>query len=123
MDKVDYHHVSLRVRSAERAASFYETVFGYCEIKRHESQEGVKVLHLAQREGGPVLEIIQDGGPMLGTADAIHLGFSCADIDAVAGHLSELGVVIERGPSAIGCERLLFVRDLDGYLIEINDGL
>jgi catechol 2,3-dioxygenase-like lactoylglutathione lyase family enzyme len=123
MFTLTYHHVALHVRSAEQSFSFYQGLFNYKEVLRHETAGGGMILHLAQDQSTPILEIIEDLEPLHVPERAVHLGFSCSDMKQLLGRLNEMGLKIERGPLTIGTETLLFIRDPDGYLIEINDGL
>ena len=118
-----YHHVALHARSAEASFSFYQRLFNYRQVLRHESAGGGAILHLAQDHGAPILEIIEEQEPPHVPEQAVHLGFSCSNMKELLDRLQKLEVKIERGPLTVGKETLLFIRDPDGYLIEINDGL
>jgi catechol 2,3-dioxygenase-like lactoylglutathione lyase family enzyme len=123
MFTLTYHHVALHARSAEASFSFYQRLFNYQEVLRHEIAGGGTILHVAQDQGAPILEIIEDHELLRVPERAVHLGFSCSNMKELLDRLHKLEVKIERGPLTVGTETLLFIRDPDGYLIEINDGL
>lgn len=123
MCKIKYHHISLRVINLEKSAKFYQRLFGYQEILRHESSARGLVLHLAQAANAPVLELIQTKEPFKPITNSFHLGFSCKKIEVFIGQLLEMNLSIERGPFTVAQETIIFMKDPDGYLIEINDSL
>jgi lactoylglutathione lyase len=120
MTRLRFHHVSLRVRSAANSLAFYCGVLGFAEERVLLEPDGRRIVHLAAPGSGMVLEVIE-GEP--GPADAVHLGFACADLDRTLEGAFAAGAEIARGPLRIGAERIAFVRDPDGYLIEFNQGL
>jgi len=115
--------VSLRVRSAEESAEFYGKLLGFEKTLRHDVPGGGVIYHLAQDESSTILEVIQDGRPISSPGDNVHLGFSCSQMNQVLDEIVKLGLDIDRGPLTIGRETMLFLRDPDGYLIEINNNL
>lgn len=118
-----YHHVSLLVASAEKSARFYRELFGYAELLRYELGAHGFIYHLAPEEGGSVLELIEDDRRRRAPTDSVHLGFSCANLKEFLEALDRQEIAIEQGPLKVGRETIVFIRDPDGYLIEINDGL
>src|SRR5436305_10813934 len=108
MFTLTYHHVALHVRSAEQSFSFYQRLFNYQEVLRHEIAGGGTILHVAQDHGAPILEIIEDHESLQVPEKAVHLGFSCSDMKELLDRLHKLEVKIEHGPSTIGRETLLF---------------
>jgi len=118
-----YHHVSLLVASADVSAAFYGGLFGFIEALRHDGDDGKVVVHLRQPATRAVIELIQDGGRAPPATEHVHLGFGVADLDRFEARLRELGAPLARERITIGAERMIFLRDPDHYLIEVNDHL
>lgn len=121
MSAARLHHVSLRVRSAPVSAAFYRDAFRFAERRALSKPDGSRILHLAAPDASMVLEVIEGdpGDP----GEGVHLGFACADLDGAIADACAAGAEVARGPLAIGRERIVFLRDPDGYWIELNDGL
>jgi catechol 2,3-dioxygenase-like lactoylglutathione lyase family enzyme len=120
------HHMSLKVSSAEKSAEFYCSLFGFSKTRRYEMDGGGRIYHLEQSRSAAALEIIEDSGPAATSApkgDAVHLGFSCPDLEAFMRLALQMNIEIVRGPIRVGEETIIFIRDPDGYLLEINDHL
>ena len=119
---------SLYVSDLQRAARFYQGLFGFRTLL---AEDRLTALHVG---GGQVLLLFLGGAsnqpnsaPQGGTIPAhdaggrIHLGLSIAadEVDAWEGRLREYGVEVEsRVPGPRGGVSLYF-RDPDGHLIEL----
>lgn len=101
--------------------NFYRDIFAFESITEHVRDDGSAIVHLQAPGQKAILEIVEVG--CVSPGDHVHLGFSTHSLDEILERLVELSIPIERGPLAIGTERILFIRDPDGYLIEINEGL
>ncbi len=100
---------------------FYCGLFDFEERASFAQADGSRVVHLVTPGASQALELIESDDAR--SNRSVHLGFRCENLDAVLERLSRAGIELERGPERIGAERLAFVRDPDGCLIEINDGL
>lgn len=116
------HHVSLRVRDAQASAAFYRAHFGFAAALELRQADHRPILHLEAPGTGVRIELIEAAGDAA-SADTVHLGFSCRDLDALVAAMRASGVCVASGPLRVGAERIVFFRDPDGYLIELNDGL
>jgi len=83
--------------------------------------------HGSETEGEPGLPLYntgnsdstgtRDGGPVKGGFG--HLGICVPDVYAACERFKELGIEFKKSPNAGGMKGLAFVKDPDGYLIEI----
>jgi len=118
-------HTCYRVTDPERSVAFYEAL-GF--EKRRElpiREEAVNYFLGIPGEDGPELELTYnfetpDGGYEVGTGYG-HIALTVDDLDATLAALSEEGIQPERPPYSVreGGSRICFVRDPDGYRIEL----
>jgi catechol 2,3-dioxygenase-like lactoylglutathione lyase family enzyme len=110
-------HISLAVRDAERSRAFYAHVFGAVEVYREPGR--IDVQTPSRRDVIVFVENAANPGEMGGIA---HFGFHLVDpkdVDkAVSAVATAGGTLVSRGDFAPGVP-YAFVRDPDGYLIEI----
>ena len=110
-------HLALGVRDPSRAFDFYREVFGMVAVYREPS------FIQAQTPGARDVLVFQRADGAAGESGAIaHFGFRLtdpADIErAVLAVTKAGGTVVEQGEFVPG-EPYAFVRDVDGYLVEI----
>jgi catechol 2,3-dioxygenase-like lactoylglutathione lyase family enzyme len=110
-------HVALAVLDPARAFEFYRRVFGMVAV--YEQPDFIQ----AQTPGARDVLVLERSTKSIGRSGGIaHFGFRLTDpldIDAaVAAVRAAGGTVVERGDFVPG-EPYAFVRDLDGYLLEI----
>jgi catechol 2,3-dioxygenase-like lactoylglutathione lyase family enzyme len=110
-------HLALGVKDPKRAFEFYRRVFGMRAVYR--SQDFIQ----AQTPGTRDVLVFERVDGKSGTSGGIkHFGFRLtkpADVDRATLAVQRAGgTIVERGEFVPG-EPYLFVRDLDGYLIEI----
>ena len=112
MKPVQLHHTSIRVDDLQRARDFYERLLGLSAVERPELGIpgrwyglGAGQLHLIEcGETGPGID---PRGP--------HFAIEVADLDAARRELAAAGLeVLDPGG------RQLWVRDPDGYTIELT---
>jgi lactoylglutathione lyase len=118
-------HTCYRITDPERSVAFYEAL-GF--EKRRElpiREEAVNYFLGIAGEDGPELELTYnfetpDGGYELGTGYG-HIALTVGDLDATLAALAEKGIDPERPPYSVreGGSRICFVRDPDGYRVEI----
>jgi lactoylglutathione lyase len=107
----------------DRSVAFYEAL-GFQEVRRHPiREEAINVfMNLPEDGDEPRLELTFNHGREepyeIGTGYG-HIAITTADLDARLSELAELGIEPEREPYHVGTTRLCFVRDPDGYRIEI----
>ncbi len=118
-------HTCYRILEVDRSVAFYEAL-GFNEIGRLPIRDEAVNVFMGLPEDGPEprLELTYNIGRTepyeVGTGYG-HIAITTADLDATLAQLAEQGIEPERPPYTIreGGSRLCFVRDPDGYRIEI----
>lgn len=119
---VHYLHTKLRVADLDRAIAFYSEAFGYALSKRKPGPEGSELAFLALPGEETELQLAHypDQGPFEVPAFLMHLAFRVSDLGQVLRVATEAGAVIRSGPYALPSgSRVAFVRDPDGYELEL----
>ncbi len=127
MKITDADHTNWRVRDVERSLGFYRDILGLEPFGLEEYERGEHplvslrvtpgfILHLRP---DPTFEAVSTGG-----YDHLALVVEGTNPDALAEHLTDAGVEIEgRSEDVVGARgsgEALYVRDPDGYLIELK---
>jgi lactoylglutathione lyase len=118
-------HTCYRITDIDRSVSFYSAL-GFKEIGRLPIRDEAVNVFMGLPEDGaePRLELTFNVGRAepyeIGTGYG-HIAVSTEDLDGALASLSEQGIEPERPPYSIreGGSRLCFVRDPDGYRIEL----
>jgi lactoylglutathione lyase len=118
-------HTCYRILEIDRSVKFYEAL-GFQEVRRMPIREEAINVFMNLPEDGPEprLELTYNKGrdePYdVGTGYG-HIAITTADLDGTLSALADQGIEPERAPYTIrdGGARLCFVRDPDGYRIEI----
>jgi lactoylglutathione lyase len=118
-------HTCYRITDIDRSVSFYRAL-GFEELRRAPIRdEAINVFMGLPDDGAePRLELTYNIGHdepyEIGTGYG-HIAITTADLDATLARLKQQGIEPERPPYTIreGGNRLCFVRDPDGYRIEI----
>jgi lactoylglutathione lyase len=118
-------HTCYRITDIDRSVAFYNAL-GFEEIGRLPIRdEAINVFMNQPGDGGsPRLELTFNIGHAepyeIGTGYG-HIAITADDLDGMLAKLSEQGIEPEREPYSVrdGGNRLCFVRDPDGYRIEI----
>ena len=118
-------HTCYRITEIERSVAFYRAL-GFEEIRRMPiRQEAINVFLNQPGDGDePRLELTFNFGRTepyeVGTGYG-HIAITSPDLDATLAELREQGIDPERPPYTVrdGGSRICFVRDPDGYRIEI----
>jgi lactoylglutathione lyase len=118
-------HTCYRILEIDRSVAFYEAL-GFEELRRARIREEATNVFMGIPEDGPEprLELTYNFGREqpyeLGTGYG-HIAITSPDLDATLARLKQLGIEPERAPYTIGegRNRLCFVRDPDGYRVEI----
>lgn len=117
-------HTCYRVGDIDRSIAFYNAL-GFIEVRRVPIKNEAINVFMAQPDDGdePRLELTHNfdtDSYELGTGYG-HIAITSEDLDATLSRLAERGIEPERPPYSVrkGGSRLCFVRDPDGYRIEI----
>ena len=118
-------HTCYRITDIDRSVAFYEAL-GFQELRRAPIRDEAINVFMNQPEDGdnPRLELTFNHGRTepyeLGTGYG-HIAITSGDLDQTLANLAQQGIQPERPPYTVreGGNRLCFVRDPDGYRIEI----
>jgi lactoylglutathione lyase len=117
-------HTCYRITDVDRSLRFYEAL-GFEEKRRTPIRDEAINIHMGLPDDGddPRLELTYNFGVEsydLGTGYG-HIAITAPDLDGTLARLKEQGIEPERPPYTIGegGTRLCFVRDPDGYRIEL----
>jgi lactoylglutathione lyase len=118
-------HTCYRILEIDRSVAFYEAL-GFNEIRRAPIRdEAVNVfMNLPEDGDEPRLELTYNNGRTdpyeLGTGYG-HIAITTDDLDSTLSELGEQGITPEKPPYTVraGGSRICFVRDPDGYRIEL----
>ena len=117
-------HTCYRITDIDRSLAFYGAL-GFEEVRRLPIRDEAINVFLNQPGDGdePRLELTYNFGVdhyELGTAYG-HIAINTGDLDATLERLAGQGIEPERPPYTVseGGSRLCFVRDPDGYRIEL----
>jgi lactoylglutathione lyase len=116
-------HTCYRILDIERSVAFYEKL-GFEELRRMPIRDEATNVFMGLPGDGPRLELTCNHGRTepyeIGTGYG-HIAITANDLDATLAGLAELGIEPEKPPYTVreGGSRLCFVRDPDGYRIEL----
>ena len=117
-----YLHTCYRIGDIDRSVSFYEKL-GFGERGRMNIGDEAINVFMGLPDEDPVLELTYNHGVDsydLGTGYN-HIAISADDLDATLARLAEHGIEPEKPPYSVreGGSRIAFVRDPDGYRVEL----
>ena len=118
-------HTCYRITDIDRSVAFYEAL-GFQEMRRAPIRDEAINVFMNQSDDGdePRLELTFNFGRTdpyeIGTGYG-HIAITAQDLDQTLARLSEQGIEPERPPYTVheGGSRICFVRDPDGYRVEI----
>jgi lactoylglutathione lyase len=118
-------HTCYRILDPERSVAFYEAL-GFNEIGRIPIRDEATNIFMGLPDDGPNprLELTHNHDRTepyeIGTGYG-HIAITAPDLDGTLARLKDLGIEPEKPPYSVrqGGSRLCFVRDPDGYRIEI----
>ncbi|MCA1656990.1 MAG: VOC family protein [Actinobacteria bacterium] len=115
-------HTCYRIGEIDRSVSFYEAL-GFEELRRMPIRDEAINVFMGLPGDGPRLELTYNHGVSeydLGTGYN-HIALTVADIDGTLARLADHGIEPEKPPYSLreGGSRICFVRDPDGYRIEL----
>ena len=121
---MSFIHTCYRITDIDRSVAFYEAL-GFAEVGRMPIRdEAVNVFMNIPGDGDmPKLELTYNFGVdsyELGTGYN-HIAITAPDLDAALSALSGQGIEPEKPPYTVseGGSRICFVRDPDGYRVEL----
>ncbi len=118
-----FAHAMIRVQDLERSIGFYRDLLGLRETGRKEIGDEATLVFLCDEEERRVVELTlnKDGRSYdLGNQFG-HLAFYAADLDGVIRDVERRGLPFRRSRAELK-SRYIFVKDPDGYDIEILQG-
>jgi lactoylglutathione lyase len=115
-------HTCYRIGEINRSVTFYEAL-GFEELSRMPIREEAINVFMGLPGDGARLELTYNHGVdsyELGTGYN-HIAVTVSDLDATLGELSGHGIEPEKPPYQVreGGSRICFVRDPDGYRVEL----
>ena len=118
-------HTCYRIGDIDRSVAFYEAL-GFEEVGRLPIRDEAINVFMGLPGDGPRLELTYNHGVdsyEMGSGYN-HIAVTVDDIDSALERLSEKGIEPEKPPYTVreGGSRLCFVRDPDGYRIELIEG-
>ena len=118
-------HTCYRITDPERSLEFYEALGFERRRELPIREEAVNYFLGIPGDDGPELELTHnfetpEGGYELGTGYG-HIALAVDDLDGTLAAISAKGIEPEREPYTVreGGSRLCFVRDPDGYRLEL----
>ena len=121
-------HTCYRITDIDRSVTFYSAL-GFAEIGRIPIRDEAVNVFMNQPGDGdmPRLELTHNFGVdsyEIGTGYG-HIAITAEELDATLARLADQGIEPEKPPYSVheGGSRLCFVRDPDGYRIEIIEKL
>jgi lactoylglutathione lyase len=119
---MEYLWTTLTISNMEKSLSFYMGNLSLAIRSRFRTGDGTEIVFLGGASGTAV-ELIERGPLPVSTAvrgAGISLGFKTESLEQSMRALADAGIPVERGPiQAGGGTRFFFVRDPDGYEIQI----
>jgi len=117
-------HTCYRITDIDRSVAFYEAL-GFEEIARLPIRDEAVNIFMNQPEDGdmPRLELTHNygvGSYEIGTGYG-HIAITAADLDGTLARLTDQGILPEKPPYKVSEHgpRIAFVKDPDGYRVEL----
>lgn len=117
-------HIGIQAADLDRSTAFYVGVLGLTEVPAPFPRTVVRWIALGS---GRMLHIVDNGESAVERNRWDHIALACADLDAMIAYLNERGIAwtdmagnhhVQTRPDSV---RQIFIRDPDGYSIEVND--
>jgi lactoylglutathione lyase len=114
-------HVKLDVADLDRSVAFYRDALGFVQIVRYDRDDGITIVQVSPTGMPPGIELWFEPPFRPAPDDRLHVALEARSLPDLVVRLQSLGVEIVREPFRIGHELIAFIRDPDGYLIELNE--
>lgn len=112
-------HVKLDILNIEESLDFYCGYLNLRQICRYEIPNGA-IIQLSTTGKPPGIELWYDESYQELPETRIHIAFDVDDVRSFTEELRSKGIEIATEPFEIGDEVISFIRDPNGYLIELN---
>jgi lactoylglutathione lyase len=122
-------HTMLRVRNLEKSIDFYTRLMGMKVLRRTDSESGkfsIVFVGYGDEGSNPAIELTynwgKDDGYTIGDGYG-HIAVAVPDLYGFCEMLAKEGVEIPRPPGPLkhgGANVIAFIKDPDGYLIELG---
>ncbi len=125
--KFQFRHIMIRVLDLEKSIDFYTKMFDMQLLRKNDYETGrfsLAFLGYGDEDAHTVIELThnwdQTEAYEIGTAFG-HLALGVEDIYGVCEELRKAGanIVREPGPMKGGTTEIAFIKDPDGYLVEL----
>lgn len=114
-------HVKLDVEDLMRSLDFYCDKLQLKQIVRYDLPNKVVIVQISPTGRPPGIELWYEKPFKSFNNNRLHVAFEVQDLVGTVRDLRQRGVFIEQEPFRKGHELIAFVRDPDGYLIELNE--
>lgn len=114
-----FMHAKLDVRDLAASEAFYRDLLGLEELVRYTTDKGF-IVQYSPGGAGAGVELWFERDREVAEATEIHVAFAVDDTRSWVEFLRQRGVEVAEEPFEIGGEVIAFVRDPDGYLVELN---
>jgi len=112
-------HAKLAVDDMARSLAFYCDLLGCQEIVSYPIPRG-RIVQVSPTGRSPGVELWHEASVTAAADDRLHVAFAVDDTRALVEALRHAGVRVATEPFEIEDEVIAFVRDPDGYLVELN---
>jgi lactoylglutathione lyase len=119
MKVLAFLHAKLDVVDMERSEAFYRDLLGFREIVRYQIPNGT-ILQMSPTGESPGVELWYEEPVETAPDVKLHIALAVDDTRAWVEYLRRRDVRIEKEPFEVANEVIAFIRDPDGYLIELN---
>ena len=116
-------HVKLDVEDLDRSLEFYCGRLAMRQVARYDRDDGVTLVQISPTGRPPGIELWYEPPWKALRRDRLHVALAVCELSQLVEALRRQGVAIEREAFRIGHELIAFIRDPDGYLIELNEDL
>lgn len=127
--KFEYRHTMIRVLDLDKSIEFYTNLLGMKLLRKNDYPEGKFTLAFVgygDEDNNTVVELTHNWGreePYEIGEGFGHLALGVRDIHGICKELEAAGADIPRppGPMKHGTTEIAFIRDPDGYMVELID--